>query len=856
MTMTSFQMSIIKILPVTGLLAGAAWAAPSLPTDTLASNHRGLAQGAVATQTLAHNDMTLAQNNATLAMAHGMSLASGVPLARSRYGKILTPSPMAITLVIPQVDEARFEGELALDSVRIDDSAAVAAFLSRAGLSQKQADEVARQFAAGVSHDSRCKGSRATCVLSSEGMAVVIDYYARQVRLFFAPAYFARETRQVEYLQGDEGKKVLVNHASLFANRYANQGNSLYARDYGLWGLPGGFLKYDAYVTDRDYGINALNYVYQYQWFKAQLGAVDNSYDFNPSAQRSLFKNSQMTALLLGNSAEMQVRSQNDRHYTYYAPLPGVLEVWRDDKLLLRRGVNAGMGELAYQSLPTGIYQARVVIKGLNDELFSDQSLLLVNDGPTLEGVSTHLSVGRLDDHAYYGNAWMGELGVTVPLGDIVSLSGLTGYADREFLGTLGADIRSSNLTLSLLQTLGSQGYQKSDLVATYYPLSLQYTRERYRQRERPFVRTLPGAVEPDDVLQPSLIPDYLDQHPGMSANRENLLANYSVALHQDHTLQLGYQFFREQSQRSQYYTLSLFSRLPWNINLTASLNYARNDLWSASVGLSVPIGSLQASSYYSQQNAGRWRSQNTLNYSQSLAEAWLVNLQGGQQFSDNGAQTTFSAGAQYRGSADVRAQVYLASDQSGAAGSLDVQSSQLIASDGISFQRPDALSQQAFLRLPAEEKGAVSVALKEQSSGMTRYYTEGGGKIIALPAYSRYQLDERLIGGSRVFDNHQSRYQQQIDLLPGRLVDTTRAVLPVRNQAIRVRQQGNGVDQLRCEGAGCIGVQRIQSGLFMLQLHPTGAITLLSEGRPCASLSSALQLPADQLPIVECKSE
>ncbi|WFO13032.1 hypothetical protein ACM3CZ_18155 [Edwardsiella ictaluri] len=87
-------------------------------------------------------------------------------------------------------------------------------------------------------------------------------------------------------------------------------------------------------------------------------------------------------------------------------------------------------------------------------------------------------------------------------------------------------------------------------------------------------------------------------------------------------------------------------------------------------------------------------------------------------------------------------------------------------------------------------------------------------------------------------------------------MVDTTRAVLPVRNQAIRVRQQGNGVDQLRCEGAGCIGVQRIQSGLFMLQLHPTGAITLLSEGRPCASLSSALQLPADQLPIVECKSE
>ncbi|WP_231292144.1 hypothetical protein [Edwardsiella ictaluri] len=268
----------------------------------------------------------------------------------------------------------------------------------------------------------------------------------------------------------------------------------------------------------------------------------------------------------------------------------------------------------------------------MNDELFRPV-LLLVNDGPTLEvSTTSRRTPGR---SRLYGNAWMGELGVTVPLGDIVSLSGLTGYADREFLGTLGADIRSSNLTLSLLQTLGSQGYQKSDLVATYYPLSLQYTRERYRQRERPFVRTLPGAVEPDDVLQPSLIPDYLDQHPGMSANRENLLANYSVALHQDHTLQLGYQFFREQSQRSQYAVA--VRRLPWNINLTASLNYARNDLWSASVGLSVPIGSLQASSYYSQQTrvAGAAR---TPEPRQSLAEAWLVNLQGGQQFSDSGA--------------------------------------------------------------------------------------------------------------------------------------------------------------------------------------------------------------------------
>ncbi|AIJ07446.1 hypothetical protein F7P84_15920 [Edwardsiella anguillarum] len=843
--MTSIHINVIKILPVICLLDGAAWAAPSSPTDTLTSNHSTSA-----------SMQTLARNNATLAMTHGMSLASGIPLASSRYSKILTPTPMAITLVIPQLDEDRFEGELALDSVRIEDVGAVTAFLYRAGLSQKQASYVAQQFAEGVSHDSRCKGSRATCIINTDGMAVVIDYYARQVRLFFTPSWFAPETRHVEYLQGRTEKKILVNHTSLFVNRYANQGDSIYARDYGLWGLPGGFLKYDAYVTEQTYGINALNYVFQHQWFKAQLGAVDSSYDFNPSAQRSLFKNTQMTALLLGNSAEMQVRSHNDRHYTYYAPLPGVLEVWRDDKLLLRRGVNAGMGDLAYQSLPSGIYQVRVVIKGLNDELFSDQPLLLVNDGPTLEGVSTHLTAGRLDDHAYYGNAWMGEFGLTLPIGAIASLSGLAGYADREFLGTVGTDIRSNSITLSLLQTLGSQGYTKSDAVATFYRLSLQYTRERYRQRERRAERPLSITVEPDDVLRPNPIPDYLDNLLGTSTNRENLLVNYNVALHQDHTLQLGYQFFREQSQQTQYYTFSLFSRLPWNINLTSSLSYSQRDLWSATLGISVPIGSLQASSYYSQQNGGRWRSQNTVNYNQSLAENWLVNLQGGQQFSDSSAQTTFSAGAQYRGKADVRAQVYLASDQPGGAGSLDVQSSQLIAADGISFHRPDELSQRAFLRLPAQEKGVVSVALKEQTTGLTRYYTEGEGGIIALPAYSRYQLDERLIGSGHVFDNHQLRYQQQIDLLPGRLVDTTRTLLPVRNQAIRVRRQGSPVEQLQCDGPGCIGVQRIQNGLFMLQLQPNGAIHLLSEGRSCTSLSSAMQLPADQLPIVECKSE
>ncbi|MDA6076973.1 hypothetical protein O0544_12350 [Edwardsiella anguillarum] len=81
---------------------------------------------------------TLARNNATLAMTHGMSLASGIPLASSRYSKILTPTPMAITLVIPQLDEDRFEGELALDSVRIEDVGAVTAFLYRAGLSQNR----------------------------------------------------------------------------------------------------------------------------------------------------------------------------------------------------------------------------------------------------------------------------------------------------------------------------------------------------------------------------------------------------------------------------------------------------------------------------------------------------------------------------------------------------------------------------------------------------------------------------------------------------------------------------------------------------------------------------------------------
>ncbi|MDA6077090.1 hypothetical protein O0544_13990 [Edwardsiella anguillarum] len=99
---------------------------------------------------------------------------------------------------------------------------------------------MARQFAAGVAHDSRCKGSRATCVLSSEGMAVVIDYYARQVRLSLPPPTLPARRARLNICRR-WGKKVLVNHASLFANRYANQGNSLYARDYGLWGCPAAF---------------------------------------------------------------------------------------------------------------------------------------------------------------------------------------------------------------------------------------------------------------------------------------------------------------------------------------------------------------------------------------------------------------------------------------------------------------------------------------------------------------------------------------------------------------------------------------------------------------------------------------
>ncbi|WP_395755824.1 hypothetical protein OT793_00980 [Edwardsiella ictaluri] len=123
----------------------------------------------------------------------------------------------------------------------------------------------------------------------------------------------------------------------------------------------------------------------------------------------------------------------------------------------------------------------------MNDELFSDQSLLLVNDGPTLEGVSTHLSVGRLDDHAYYGNAWMGELGVTVPLGDIVSLSGLTGYADREFLGTLGGRYPQQQPHPVAAADPGQPGVSEERSGRHLPPLSLQYTRERYRQRERPF---------------------------------------------------------------------------------------------------------------------------------------------------------------------------------------------------------------------------------------------------------------------------------------------------------------------------------------------------------------------------------
>ncbi|WP_370556801.1 hypothetical protein [Edwardsiella tarda] len=225
--------------------------------------------------------MTIAATNtATLAMARGMALASGQPLAHSRYGKILTPSAMTLTLVIPQLGEERVEGVLALDSVQVSDQAAVTRFLQLAGLAPAYARQAATRLAQGVNHDSRCKGSRSRCVVNSDGMAVVIDYYARQVRLFFAQAWFARDERQVEYLQGG-GRMALLNHASLSANRYT-RGGSLYARDYGLLGLPGGYLKYDASSTEARIAVNDFNYVFQRGWFKAQLGAIGNGYDFTP----------------------------------------------------------------------------------------------------------------------------------------------------------------------------------------------------------------------------------------------------------------------------------------------------------------------------------------------------------------------------------------------------------------------------------------------------------------------------------------------------------------------------------------------------------------------------------------------
>ncbi len=815
-----------------------------------------------ATQTLANNSpppMTIAATNtATLAMARGMALASGELLAHSRYGKILTPSAMALTLVIPQLAEAQMEGALALDSVQIGDERAVIRFLRQAGLAPEYARQAATQLAQGVNHDARCKGSRSQCVVNSDGMAVVIDYYARQVRLFFAPAWFIRDERQVEYLQSGSGRMALINHASLSANRYSS-GSSIYARDYGLLGLPGGYLKYDASANETRVDVSDFNYVFQRGWLKAQLGAIGNGYDFNPSTQRSLFRNSQMSGAMVGNSAELRVRDRSDRSYGYYAPLPGVLEVWRDDKLLLRRSVTAGRGELSYQTLPSGIYQAQVQIKGLNDEIFSSQSLLIVNDGPALEGVSSHITAAHLDRHGYYGNSWMSELGVTVPVGPRLSLSALGNYVsgdNGEWLGTLGADWRSGDITLSMLQTLGNNGYLKSDAIATLYPLSLQFTQERYRQRNSRAIDAPALTLTPEDVLAPATLPDYRRDNPGETLTRRSLLANYSVSLTTNHSLQLGYQWFDERAQRSNNYNVTLFSRLWWEINLTAGVNYTRRNLWSANLGLSIPFGSLQASSYYLQQNHGRWRSQNTLNYTQNLGEAWSVNAQAGQQFANNGPQSSLSFGGTYQGPIDARSQIYLASDQHGVTGSLDLQSHQVVSAQGISFHSASELGQNAILRLPPQPTGEVQLALKDQASGHTRYYAQGEGRIVALPAYSRYQLEGRLIGSDRVFDNHQSHYRRQVDLLPGRMIDAGRPVFSVRNQAVLVRRDGKAIDQLRCEGAGCINVRRVQEGLFILQLQQNGAIHLLSDGERCATLPSATALPADQLPIVECQRE
>ncbi|NOH54286.1 hypothetical protein F0266_15210 [Vibrio coralliilyticus] len=795
--------------------------------------------------------------------------------APSEFKDLMQPERTEIRVTINDTDSVLLMADLGYDSVKVDTNErdALQRFLSKQYLKSHAIRHVLTDLLDGVSTSKLCKGMRESCVISgAQQYQYVVIKDKATVRVVIPASEMAVQKENRQYIDDKVGENALLMDHQLNANMGSESDVNAFYKNKSTLGAFGGYFVSDLNVSNHsasgnnDLNFDQLNYNYAKEDTRFRFGYTSSSVDYYWNSSAILDAHTQIDAVSfdLGSTSDLVFKNRDSDQRLYFSiPSSGRLIVTRrNGSPVLEKNVNAGQNYISYSALPKGIHVLNInVVSGdsviyhevrkiynatkyaLNSGSFDYQ----LSAGSMYKQDADESATDQYDVEEYQYNGFV-QASVTNRLSDplLIGVDVLNTAEDYYARAAIQIDVDKSLAVNALAGTFSDDSrYLQSELTLG----KASFTWSQFTDETSPLIYDLSNYLYGFGSFQ-ELTASYSYQ-----MGDGNLYASYSNYKSERGCTyyELGDdEVFDDYKSVMAGYTFASLWHSTIDINTTYSestdaLSGEMNDEWMFGVNVSLPLGTHSSMNYAASTSSNGYQYHRaTINHQFETDENVSLSGEAGFRYSESEAipsetigEATLSAG-------------YHDQHLSGTSyGYLDTEgdynvfaafsASTIVTTDNFymtdraadSYLVIENLQPDQKLDSISDESEFVSVArIKSNDDPAGQVLVDEDTVIYPFRPYREYKvaLDE----AASDYHNTGESFAESSSY-PGTILKLDVDLHSVKSYlSVFTDIEGKAVDDVKCQGAGCLDVEELSQGVFKFKISQGLPYQLFSRGQRC----------------------
>ncbi len=716
-------------------------------------------------------------------------------------------------------------------SVIVEDRQLVFNYLLSIGVNKKYIQEIIDVISTGAIHNKDCEGERSTCIVMNDTLKFVNDYYGGNLRVFLPSNYLSIEKSEPAFIDPNASANQLVSN--IYANYDGNtsaQDNFFLTADNYL-GLGVGYVNLNGILSSNSEFLNSLEYISDFNKYTFSLGFTGQDNGFYPAKGNSVFLDDDFVGVTFGKTNNLLVNDGSSRSLSFFSPSSGTVEIYRNNGIIYQGYIGSGYQSIPYTSLPLGNYDVDITVKNNGNIVFNGKGLVSNFNRTTNYEFMPYFRAGMLrlrnGTPADYVNKGLFEIGASYPLvGGLNAV--VNGYfVDSNAFYTIGFDYQGERLYSNIKYTK-SDGFYQAKLSIGYSYFNFQLTDGSYNVKSVSEFKNINEFISFRN--HDYYIPSYSRLQASLSTNIP-VTNNYSIYGN-------GFYFKDRQDKLSSYsYSLGGSYRSSKNINISMDYTIQNKD---NKIGVNVIIPLWDELSYSSSLSLSKNKQiNNFLNYSKRLSDTTSVSLMAGYNYNKDRDGTSDSYSS-ISGTLSQYNDYYSASVRAGknnynANYGFTFSSTPIFNSEGVYFTSKNNVKSSILIK--NKEKTGDSIGdIQLFDKGQKKYnqYSIDDETMIYLDGYKQQRIKYQFNADGYFFVDASFNNNSVIDLSPGRvkIID----IDVVKSSQVLVITPKLNVDNISCDGNGCLSVEEIQKGIFKVIVKPDVNTKVYVGGELCWS--------------------